>query len=219
MPSLRTHSASPTRFSRCHPPCLFSSYSPIHLPSTPSSSTLSSSVPHPLLSSSSPLLLLSIHTSSPLSPRPLLLAAQFERKNLVPFFDAAYQGFASGDPVEDGASLRLFMEGGLRPIIAQSFAKNMGLYGERVGAFHVVCGDSEEASKISSAIKMRLIRATYSSPPIHGSRLVETILASDELRAAWLVELQAMVDRMKKVRHALVALVSTVVDVCRYVCV
>ncbi len=30
-------------------------------------------------------------------------------------------------------------------IVAQSFSKNMGLYGERVGALHVVCETPETA--------------------------------------------------------------------------
>jgi aspartate/tyrosine/aromatic aminotransferase len=35
-------------------------------------------------------------------------------------------------------------------VVAQSFAKIMGLYGERVGALHFVCKDSETASKVFS---------------------------------------------------------------------
>jgi len=35
----------------------------------------------------------------------------WERK-LIPFFDSAYQGFASGDLIRDIASVRLFAERG-----------------------------------------------------------------------------------------------------------
>lgn len=42
-----------------------------------------------------------------------------------PFFDMAYQGFASGDTNQDAFALRYFIQQGLRPILAQSFAKNM----------------------------------------------------------------------------------------------
>ena len=41
----------------------------------------------------------------------------------------AYQGFASGDLDRDAQALRLFVEDGHRPVLAQSYAKNMGLYG------------------------------------------------------------------------------------------
>lgn len=42
----------------------------------------------------------------------------------------AYQGFATGDLDRDGAAVRLFVEEGHKMCVAQSFAKNMGLYGE-----------------------------------------------------------------------------------------
>lgn len=45
----------------------------------------------------------------------------------------AYQGFASGDPERDAKSIRIFLEDGHHIGIAQSYAKNMGLYGQRVG--------------------------------------------------------------------------------------
>ena len=38
-------------------------------------------------------------------------------------------------------------------IISQSFAKNMGLYGERVGALHIVTSSKETAQKVLSQIK------------------------------------------------------------------
>jgi aspartate aminotransferase len=48
------------------------------------------------------------------------------------------QGFASGDLDKDAAALRMFTRAGLELLLAQSYAKNMGLYGERVGAISVV---------------------------------------------------------------------------------
>lgn len=41
------------------------------------------------------------------------------------FFDMAYQGFASGNTDKDAFALRHFIKEGLRPVLAQSFAKNM----------------------------------------------------------------------------------------------
>ena len=41
----------------------------------------------------------------------------------------AYQGFATGDLDGDAAGFRLFVENGHNLCLAQSFAKNMGLYG------------------------------------------------------------------------------------------
>lgn len=45
----------------------------------------------------------------------------------------AYQGFASGDPERDAKAIRIFLKDGHLLGIAQSYAKNMGLYGQRVG--------------------------------------------------------------------------------------
>ena len=126
------------------------------------------------------------------------------RKKLVPLIDAAYQGYATGDVEQDAQALRIFMAAGCRPLVAQSFAKSMGLYGERAGAMHVVCGSPAEAERVVSAVKGRLVRPMYSSPPIHGARLVERVLADPANRRAWFTELQGMVDRIRAVRRALV---------------
>lgn len=48
-------------------------------------------------------------------------------------FDMAYQGFASGYPEKDAKAIRIFLEDGHPIACAQSYAKNMGLYGQRVG--------------------------------------------------------------------------------------
>ncbi|EPS65848.1 aspartate aminotransferase, partial [Genlisea aurea] len=47
-------------------------------------------------------------------------------KELFPFFDSAYQGFASGDLDADAQSIRLFVKDGGECLVAQSYAKNMG---------------------------------------------------------------------------------------------
>ena len=70
-----------------------------------------------------------------------------KRRQLYPFFDTAYQGFTSGNLDKDAYGLRLFLDQGFEMVIAQSFAKIMGLYGERTGAFTVVCADAEEAKE------------------------------------------------------------------------
>lgn len=47
------------------------------------------------------------------------------------------EGFASGDCDRDAFAVRRFLADGHRIGLAQSFAKNMGLYGQRIGAFSV----------------------------------------------------------------------------------
>lgn len=50
----------------------------------------------------------------------------------------AYQGFASGDINRDAWAVRYFIEQGINVLLSQSFAKNMGLYGKRVGMGQVL---------------------------------------------------------------------------------
>lgn len=66
-----------------------------------------------------------------------------KKNNLIPFFDSAYQGFASGNLAKDVWPVRLFTSLGFQMFIAQSFAKSMGLYGERVGALHIILNSKE----------------------------------------------------------------------------
>nr|XP_002126101.1 aspartate aminotransferase, mitochondrial [Ciona intestinalis] len=126
-----------------------------------------------------------------------------KKRNLLPFFDMAYQGFASGDINKDASAMRLFVAEGHNVILAQSFAKNMGLYGERAGAFTVVCADQEEAARVESQIKI-LIRPMYSNPPCNGARIASTVLTTPELREQWLVEVKGMADRIISMRQQLV---------------
>lgn len=58
--------------------------------------------------------------------------------------DGCAQGFASGDAEKDAWAIRRFVDDGHCLVLAQSFAKNFGLYGERIGALSVVCNDADE---------------------------------------------------------------------------
>ncbi|KAM7275368.1 hypothetical protein ACFE04_017234 [Oxalis oulophora] len=123
-------------------------------------------------------------------------------KALLPFFDSAYQGFASGSLDEDAQSVRTFVADGGELLAAQSYAKNMGLYGERVGALSIVCKTGDVASRVESQLKL-VIRPMYSNPPIHGASIVATILKSSDMFNEWTAELKAMADRIISMRHQL----------------
>merc|ERR1711988_1179402 len=86
--------------------------------------------------------------------------------------------------------------------IAQSFAKNFGLYGERIGYIHVRCRNKETQAAVLSQLKI-LIRQAYSSPPRHGAAIVNKLLTSPELKAQWLGELKFMSDRILQMRTML----------------
>ncbi|KAF7554192.1 hypothetical protein G7046_g6882 [Stylonectria norvegica] len=118
------------------------------------------------------------------------------------FFDMAYQGFASGDTNKDAFAVRHFVEEGHNIALCQSFAKNMGLYGERVGAFSFVCADADEKKRVDSQLKI-LIRPMYSNPPIHGARIASEILLNPALNKQWLAEVKNMADRIITMRALL----------------
>ena len=86
--------------------------------------------------------------------------------------------------------------------MCQSFAKNLGLYGERIGMLHVVTESEQHAKIVLSQLKL-VIRAMYSSPPVHGAQIVEKILGTPELYNEWLQELKMMADRILAVRSQL----------------
>ena len=121
---------------------------------------------------------------------------------IVPFLDLAYQGFAEGADA-DAYAPRLFAQATQPVFLSSSFSKSFSLYGERVGAFSLVAGSSDEAARVLSHLK-RIVRANYSNPPTHGSDIVARVLTNPELRALWDRELGAMRDRIKAMRKALV---------------
>lgn len=125
-----------------------------------------------------------------------------KEKKLFPFFDMAYQGFASGSTSRDAFAVRHFVSEGHQIALAQSFAKNMGLYGERVGAFSLTTADPEEKARVDSQLKI-VIRPMYSNPPVHGARVANTILSSPELYKQWESEVDGMADRIISMRDKL----------------
>ena len=64
------------------------------------------------------------------------------------------QGFASGDCERDATAINIFSEDGHAMGCSQSYAKNMGLYGQRIGCFSIVTEDPKEAVKVESQMKV-----------------------------------------------------------------
>lgn len=112
-----------------------------------------------------------------------ILGQEFKERDLFPFFDIAYQGLGNGLD-EDAYGVRHFAELGFEMIVCQSFSKNFGLYGERVGVLHVVGSSREVASNIRDQLRC-LIRWEFSSSPAYGSRLVEIVLSDPDAQAKW----------------------------------
>lgn len=129
-------------------------------------------------------------------------AALMKERKLIPLMDSAYQGYASGDLDKDAFAIRLLESMGFEFFLCQSFAKNLGLYGERIGMLHTVCATKEQGKAFLSQVKLT-VRAMYSSPPKHGCYLVIKVLGNEARFARWKVELKAMADRILAVRKML----------------
>ncbi|CAG8591545.1 15578_t:CDS:10 [Funneliformis caledonium] len=130
------------------------------------------------------------------------IADVIESKKLFPFFDCAYQGFASGDLDRDAWAVRYFVERGFELLICQSYAKNFGLYGQRAGCLTFVLKNSDAAARVSSQLA-KLQRSEISNPPAHGARIVDRVLNNPELYAEWVENLREMSSRIKNMRDAL----------------
>lgn len=144
------------------------------------------------------------HNPTGLDPTPedwKEISAAIRTQGLLPVFDFAYQGFGRGID-EDALAVRHFLADGHQMLVANSYSKNFGLYGERIGGFYVVAADSETSERVKSQV-MRIIRANYSNPPLHGSRIIAAVLASDALRQEWENELAVMRERISGMRKAL----------------
>jgi aromatic-amino-acid transaminase len=121
---------------------------------------------------------------------------------LIPFLDMAYQGFGAGI-AEDGAVVRRFAATGVPLLVSNSFSKSVSRYGVRVGALSVVAASADEAARLLSQLK-RVVRTNYSNPPVHGGKVVATVLATPELRKLWEEELAGMRVRIKATRDEFV---------------
>ncbi|BCR88128.1 aspartate aminotransferase [Aspergillus chevalieri] len=134
------------------------------------------------------------------------IALLMRERNHFPFFDCAYQGFASGDLVRDSWAIRYFIEHGFELCIAQSFAKNFGLYGQRTGAFHFVSAPGPDAAKATENIGSQLAvlqRSEISNPPAYGAQIASRILNDPQLFAAWEEDLRTMSGRIAAMRRGL----------------
>ncbi|RKK07380.1 hypothetical protein BFJ66_g16928, partial [Fusarium oxysporum f. sp. cepae] len=128
-----------------------------------------------------------------------------EEKGLFPIFDSAYQGFATGDIDNDGWVVRHLTarsNGTIEFAVAQSFSKNFGLYGERVGALHVVTRNHNIAARVEAALK-QISRAEITSTPGFGAKVVATIVQNPELREQWQQDLDTMSSRLRDMRRRL----------------
>jgi aspartate aminotransferase len=125
-----------------------------------------------------------------------------KEKKLIPFFDVAYQGLGQGVK-EDAYPWRLFAKHNVAMLISYSCSKTFGLYGERTGGLFFINFPKAE-KQIESQIK-NIVRSSYSTPPLHGQRVICHLLANQNLKNDWEAELNSIRARIQEMRNAFVA--------------
>jgi len=130
------------------------------------------------------------------------ICAVMKKRNLLPFFDSAYQGYATGDLENDAFAVRYFLEQGMEMVASQSFSKNLGLYGERCGCASVVCRTKAAREACDTQLRA-IIRPMYSNPPKHGAYIAKRVLTDPVQFEAWKRELNVMSKRILDMRTAL----------------
>lgn len=115
-------------------------------------------------------------------------------RELLPFIDMAYQGFAQ-DLDADAFAVRQLAARVPEMIVSSSCSKNFGLYRDRVGILSVLATDTNSRDIVASQASS-FVRTMYSVPPDHGAAVVSIILNDKELRAEWVDELDGMRERL-----------------------
>ncbi len=126
------------------------------------------------------------------------IADVIAERELVPFVDMAYQGFAN-NLADDAFAVRHLA--GIVPemIVSNSCSKNFGLYRDRVGTLSILSADASTRDIVNSQVN-NVVRTLYSVPPDHGAVVVSLILNDPELKAAWRLELASMRARLREMR-------------------
>lgn len=128
------------------------------------------------------------------------IGAIIKERGLFPIFDSAYLGFNSGSFDEDAWPIHYFLrELNVELAVCLSMAKNMGLYGERIGL--VTCAlSSSSAAKVAQSVLQSVQRATITAPPAYGARVAAAVLGTPVIREQWAKDLAVMSSRIRKMR-------------------
>ena len=129
------------------------------------------------------------------------IAGGIAERELLPFIDIAYQGFASNIDA-DAFAIRHMASLLPEMIVSSSCSKNFGLYRDRVGSLSLLSATADSLPALDSQAN-NYVRTVYSVPPDHGAAVVSMILNDDDLRTEWLAELKDMRDRIKEMRTLL----------------
>ncbi|KAF1964095.1 aspartate aminotransferase [Bimuria novae-zelandiae CBS 107.79] len=134
------------------------------------------------------------------------LAHTFKAMNHFAFLDLSYPGFATGNVADDCAPIRLFVDIDIPFLVAVTYGKCFGLYGERVGHLCMPMPTAESAVRADQQMKL-LARAETGAQPRFGAKLVSITLGDSSLKKIWEEDLrglaQDLMDRRKTLKSEL----------------
>ena len=127
------------------------------------------------------------------------MAEAFVVGNHFAFLDVSYMGFVTGDADKDCEPIRKFVGAGIPLLVAATYGKAFGLYGERVGHLCVTAPNAEVTLRIEKQMKL-LARAETGAMPRFGALIVSTILADAELKRVWQADLREIARQLRERR-------------------
>ncbi|KAF2126173.1 PLP-dependent transferase [Dothidotthia symphoricarpi CBS 119687] len=130
------------------------------------------------------------------------LAQTFLTKQHLAFLDLSYPGFVSGSVAEDCMPIRLFTEVGVPLLLATTYGKAFGLYGERVGHLCVPLPTAQAAARVEQQMKL-MAREETGAQPRFGAKLVANILGSPRLKMVWEEDLRGLAQDLAARRESL----------------
>lgn len=113
-----------------------------------------------------------------------MLVKAFVSREHFAFLDVSYMGFVSGDVETDCEPIRKFAKAEIPLLVAATYGKAFGLYGERVGCLHVTAPTVAIADRIEIQMKL-LARAETGAQPRFGALIFSTVLDNTWLREIW----------------------------------
>ena len=131
-----------------------------------------------------------------------MLAQTFVARGHFAFLDVSYMGFVTGDAEKDCEPIRKFTEAGIPLLVAATYGKAFGLYGERVGCLHVPAPTATIAGRIENQMKL-LARAETGAQPRFGALIVSTILGEEKLKKIWEADVREIARQLFGRRMAL----------------
>lgn len=130
-------------------------------------------------------------------------------KQAVPFVDIAYQGY--GTSVEEDVKGAQYMASKTdNMLLTVSSSKSFAVYRDRAGLVSIIHSASHTDKESLARYFRDIIRGIYFMPPNHAAAVIAEILTDQDLRQSWRAEMDSILARIKRCRHALADAMATV---------